>query len=131
MRIKDIQYTKNPSGSIEPGGVFEIDNKKKFLSSVIRENNQTLKLILKTDKNEVSAYIRSKNAEEEKFLDFLEKELAEKFIGKSYDEIINTDFQIWENEKKNKAEVVNEPKHEAEFKNEEKHETEWKNEEKH
>jgi len=103
MKIKDIQYTKNPSGSIEPGGMFEMDNKKKLLSLVIRENDRTLKLILKTEKSEMNAYIRAENAEEEKFLDFLEKALAGKFIGKSYDEIINTDFQIWKNEKKNKT----------------------------
>ena len=131
MKIKDLQYTKNPAGSIEPGGVFEMDNKKKFLLSVVKENGRTLKLILKADQNEKSAYIRAKNAEEEKFLAFLKKKLSEKFIGKSYDEIINTDFQIWENKKKNKTEWENETKHETEWKNEEKHKTEWKNEEKH
>jgi len=130
MKIKDIQYTKNPSGSIEPGGVFEMDNKKKLLLSVIRENDRTLKLILKTDKNEMNAYVRAENAEEEKFLDFLEKELAGKFIGKSYDEIINTDFQIWKNGKKNRTKWENETKHETEWKNEKRHETNWKNEEK-
>ena len=49
---------------------------------------------LKTDQNGTAAYIRAKDRKEGLFLDFLEKELSENFIGKSYDEIINTNFKI-------------------------------------
>lgn len=94
MRIKDLQYTKIPGGWIGPGGKFEMDTSKMFLSSVDRQNKQTLRLNLKTDQNGTTAYIRAKNLKEELFLDFLEKELGENFIGKSYDELINTDFKI-------------------------------------
>jgi len=96
MKIKDLQYkyTKSSAGSFGSGDIFEMDNKKSFLLSVVKDNNSTLKLTLKTNQNEVTAYVRAKNTEEEKFLDFLEKELSEKFIGKNYDEIISIDFQI-------------------------------------
>lgn len=94
MRIKDLQYTKIPGGFIDPGGIFEMDISKMFLLSVDRQNKQALRLNLKTDQNETTAYIRAKNLKEEEFLDFLQEELSKNFIGKSYDEIINTDVKI-------------------------------------
>ena len=93
MRIKDLHYTKNPSGIIELGGVLEIDINQMFLLSLGRLNKQTLRLNLKADHREVTAYVRSKNLEEEHFLDFLQQELNKNFIGKSYNEIVNIDFE--------------------------------------
>ena len=93
MRIKDLHYTKNPSGIIELGGVLEIDINQMFLLSLGRLDKQTLRLNLKADHKEVTAYVRSKNLEEEHFLDFLQQELNKNFIGKSYNEIVNIDFE--------------------------------------
>ncbi|OHA71278.1 MAG: hypothetical protein A3H01_00140 [Candidatus Wildermuthbacteria bacterium RIFCSPLOWO2_12_FULL_40_9] len=93
MRIKDLHYTKNPSGIIELGGVLEIDINQMFLLSLGRLDKQTLRLNLKADHREVTAYVRSKNLEEEHFLDFLQQELNKNFIGKSYNEIVNIDFE--------------------------------------
>ena len=93
MRIKDLHYTKNPSGIIELGGVLEIDINQMFLLSLGRLDKQTLRLNLKADHKEVTAYVRSKNLEEEHFLDFLQQELNKNFIGKSYNEIVNIEFE--------------------------------------
>ena len=93
MRIKDLHYTKNPSGIIELGGVLEIDINQMFLLSLGRLDKQTLRLNLKADHREVTAYVRSKNLEEEHFLDFLQQELNKNFIGKSYNEIVNIEFE--------------------------------------
>lgn len=94
MKIRDLKYTKIPGGSIGPRGEFEMDISKMFLTSVSRENKQTLKLNLKTEINKKNAYIRAGNLKEEQFLDFLQEKLSKNFIGKSYDEIINIDFKI-------------------------------------
>ena len=88
-----MHYTKNPSGIIELGGVLEIDINQMFLLSLGRLDKQTLRLNLKADHREVTAYVRSKNLEEEHFLDFLQQELNKNFIGKSYNEIVNIDFE--------------------------------------
>jgi len=88
-----LHYTKNPSGIIELGGVLEIDINQMFLLSLGRLDKQTLRLNLKADHREVTAYVRSKNLEEEHFLDFLQQELNKNFIGKSYNEIVNIDFE--------------------------------------
>ena len=90
---KDLEYTKIPGGTIGVGDELKMDIKKMLLISIDRENLNTLRLDLKTERNEKRSWIRAKNATGEQFLNLLEKELQENFIGRSYDEIINTDFK--------------------------------------
>jgi len=90
---KNLTYTKIPGGIIELRGEAEMDIKKMFLISVNREGRQALEMDLKIGKNKKIARIRSKNISGEKDLDFLEKELKEKFISRTYDEILSMNFQ--------------------------------------
>jgi len=91
---RNLIYTSIPGGTIGPRDEFEMDIKKMFLFHVERETTQTLRLDLKTEKgNEKKAWIRAKNAMGEKDLNFLGQELKDKFINRSYDEILNTDFK--------------------------------------
>ncbi len=90
---KNLTYTQIPGGVVELGGEFEMDIKKMFLVSVDRESRHSLRLDVKVGRNEKKGWIRSKNANGEKNLDFLEKELKERFINCTYDEILNMDFQ--------------------------------------
>ena len=81
MRIKDLHYTKNPSGIIELGGELEIDINQMFLLSLGRLNKQTLRLNLKADHKEVTAYVRLMKRKERQ-----EKEEFEKMKIKIFSE---------------------------------------------
>lgn len=90
---QDIEYDI-PGGTIGPMEELELDISKMFLVGLDRESKEKLRLDLKTNINEKKAWVIAKNISGEKFLDLLEKELREKFIGKNYSEIISNDFQI-------------------------------------
>ncbi|GAI14671.1 unnamed protein product [marine sediment metagenome] len=88
-----MKYTKIPGGFIGPRDEFEMNTKKMLLVSVERKSRQKLKLNLKTKMNNKMAWVRGINIIGEVDLDFLEKVLKKKFINRSYDEILNTNFE--------------------------------------